>query len=127
MLDMIGAETLRSRMGVFVGFKPAIPDIGPVKVTLEAALEGRAEVTVRPEQFSGEVNLEGTAGLSVCGVGAQVGARAELTTDGPLPFNVEMDVDVSADMPWPLDPVEATVHFEWSLPAPPQIEPHTNG
>jgi hypothetical protein len=123
MLAMVGAETLRSRMGVFVGFKPTIPDIGPVKVTLEATLEGKAEVTVRPEQFSGEVNLEGTAGLSVCGVGVQVGARADLMTDGPLPFNVEADVDVSADMPWPLDPVDAAVHFEWSLPAPPQIEP----
>ena len=82
---------------------------------------------MRPEQFSGEVTLEGAAGLSVCGVGVQVGAKADLMTDGPLPFNVEAEVDVSADMPWPLDPVEATVHFEWSLPAPPQIEPPLAG
>jgi hypothetical protein len=121
MLDMVGAETLRSRMGVFVGFKPPIPDIGPVKVELDASLEGKGEVTVRPEQFSGEISLEGTVRLSAFDFGIQVGARAELMTEGPLPFEVKTDVEIRADLPWPCDPVEATVHFEWSLQAPPQI------
>lgn len=122
MLDMAGEETLRSRMGIFVGFKPKIPDIGPASVTFEAALSGTGELSVQPEQFSGQIRLEGTVGLSLCGVGLQVGARSELATQGPVPFHVEAEVDISAEPPWPLDPIEASIHFEWSLPAPPQID-----
>lgn len=123
MLDMVGAQTLRSRMGVFVGFKPNIPPIGPVTITLDASLEGKAEVTVRPEQFTGEIDLNAAVGISVCGVGIQLGAHAGVDTDGPLPFHVAAELEVHADMPWPLEPVEAEVKVEWTLPLPPEIEP----
>jgi hypothetical protein len=123
MVDMIGAHTLRSRMGVFVGFKPPIPDIGPVKITLDAVLEGSGEVTVLPEQFSGEVALSGTIGLEAFGFSVQIAAGAEVVTEGPRPLKVDAEAYVNAEMPWPLEDFEETFQFSWQAPEPPEIVP----
>ncbi len=126
MVDTIGARTLRSRMGVFVGFKPPIPDVGPVKVTLDAVLEGRGEVTVLPEQFSGDIDLSATIELEAFGFGLQVSASAGVLTEGPRPLTVDARVKVEAELPAPLDPFEETFEFRWQAPEPPEITPPLN-
>ena len=123
MVDMIGAQTLRSRLGVFVGFKPPIPDIGPVRITLDAVLEGSGVVTVLPEQFSGQVALSGTVSLEAFGFGLQIGADAGVMSEGPKPFKVDAEVEVRADLPAPLEDIRETFQFSWEEPVIPQITP----
>jgi hypothetical protein len=116
MLDMVNTGTLRSRMGVSVGFKPPIDDIGPLHVDFDATLEGNGMVTVRPEQFSGDATLRATIGLSTFGFSAQLAARAAVSTDGPIPLQVATEVEVRVEPPSPLDPVEHTFEFSWQSP-----------
>jgi hypothetical protein len=120
MVDMIGAHTLRSRMGVFVGFKPPIPDIGPVKITLDAVLEGHGEITLLPEQFSGDVDLSANVELEAFGFGLQLAASGGVLTEGPKPLKVDAEVTVSAELPG-LDPLKETFEFSWEAQEPPEI------
>jgi len=122
MMDMVGAGTLRSRMGVFIGFNPPIPDVGPLIIDFDATLEGDGVVTVRPDQFSGDIDMSANIGLSAFGFSVQLSASAGVLTEGPEPFKVGANVHVEAEMPAPLDPVEADLEFIWESLTAPQIE-----
>ncbi len=142
MVDMIGSHSLRSRMGVFVGFKPPIPSFGPVQITLDAVLEGDGVVTVLPEQFTGEIGLSATVKLQAFGFGLQMVAGAGVLTEGPRPLKVDAEVYIKAEFPLPLAPlqflpdwlqeaipeippleVEAKLELSWQAPEPPEIVP----
>jgi hypothetical protein len=108
-----------------VGFKPPLPSLGPVKITLDAVLEGNGVVTILPEQFSGEVDLSANVELSAFGFGVKFAAGAGVLTEGPDPLLVETNLYVTAEIPSPLSPVETVLSF---LPgeveeALPEIEP----
>lgn len=113
MMDMVGAGTLRSRMGVFIGFSPRIPDIGPLEIDFDATLEGDGVVTAQPDHFSGNIGMSANIGLSVFGFGVQLAASADVLTEGPKPFKIDANVHVEVELPWPLDPVEADLEFVW--------------
>lgn len=122
MMDMVGADTLRSRLGVSIGFEPDVPDIDPLTVDFAATLDGDGLVTARPEQFSGEVDLDANIRLSALGVSLRLSADARFLTEGPEPLKVGAEVHVEAEMPAPLDPVEATLEFAWEAPRIPPVE-----
>jgi len=107
MLDMIGAHTLRSRMGVFIGFAPPIPSLGPVQVQFKGVIEGGAEVTVLPEQFSGELLVSADIGVQAFGFGFRVTADADVLGEGADPFSVAASFHLSVDLPNPLQAIEA--------------------
>lgn len=123
MVDMVGTQTLRSRMGIFVGFAPPSIKFEAIEITLEAVLEGRGEVTVLPEQFSGELDLSATIALKAFGFGLQLGAAGGVATEGPRPFKVDAEVTVSVELPWPLDPFEERLQFSWASLNSPTITP----
>jgi hypothetical protein len=123
MIDMVGAETLRSRIGVSIGFEPNVPKIDPLEVDFAATIGGDGLVTARPEQFSGDADLEAHLRLSALGVSIRLSADARFLTEGPKPLKVGAHVHVEADMPDPLEPVEATIEFEWEAPRTPVVEP----
>ena len=122
MMDMVSTDTLRSRMGVSIGFEPDVPDIDPLTVDFAATLDGDGLVTARPEQFSGEVDLEANIRLSALGLSLRLSADARFLTEGPEPLKVGAQVHVEAEMPAPLDPVEATLEFAWEAPSLPKVE-----
>ena len=123
MVDMIGSQTLRSRMGVFIGFKPPAINFDPVTITLDAVLEGRGNVTVLPAQFSGEVNLSANIELKVFDFGLQLTAVGGVLTEGPKPLKVDAEVIVSVELPLPLGDFSETLQFSWEAPEPPEITP----
>jgi hypothetical protein len=140
MLDMVGSQTLRSRMGVFIGFKPKVPPIGPVNVVFDATLSGDGVATILPEQFSGAINLSANVELSAFGFGLQMTANADVLTEGPEPLRVETNVEIHAEIPLPplqinedlkleVSPVEVDgeLHFVWQSPEPPTITPPLEG
>jgi hypothetical protein len=112
MVDMLGAGTLRSRMGVFVGLKQDFT-YDPVTIGLDAWIEGAGLVTVRPEQFSGDLELGASVKVSAFGFGLQLAASAAVMGEGPEPFRVEATVAVSVDLPAPLEDVEAEFELAW--------------
>ena len=122
MIDMVNAGTLRSRIGASIGFEPKVPKIDPLEVEFAATLEGDGIVTARPEQFSGELELSASIKLSALGVSVRLSADADFLTEGPRPFKVGAHVSVEAELPAPLDPVKATVEFEWQAPELPGVE-----
>jgi hypothetical protein len=141
MLDMVGEHTLRSRLGAMIGFRPPIPPVGPVHVTLDAVIDGTAELTLLPEQVHGRLSLEARIELSAFGFGLTMSADAELGADGPRPLEVDAELHVRAELPLPLSQVEeflpdfaqdavpdipplevdATLQFSWTAPEPPEI------
>ena len=123
MVDMVGAQTVRSRMGFLVGFEPPLPELPPLEIKLDATLEGTGLVTILPEQLSGDVLLSANASIKAFDFGVQVAASGEVLTEGPDPFKVEADLTLEAELPWPLDPFETSIHFAWQSPRPPEIEP----
>ncbi len=122
MIDMVNANTLRSRMGASIGFEPKIPPIDPLEVEFSATLEGDGLVTARPEQFSGELDLAANIKLSALGMSVKVSADAGFLTEGPRPLRLGAHVRIQADLPDPLDPVKTSVEFEWQAPEPPSVE-----
>ena len=141
MLDMLGAGTLRARMGVFIGFAPPIPGFGPVHVDFSGTIEGGAEVTLLPEQFSGDVLLSADIGISAFGFDCRVAVNADIMAEGPDPFSVEADLHVEVELPQPLEalddvplvgdalpddplpPLKVDLHFEWQ--SPPNLQPES--
>lgn len=122
MMDMVGAHTLRSRIGASIGFEPEVDDIGPLEVDFVATLEGDGLVTARPEQFSGQVDLSAEIRLSAFGQSVKVSAEARFLTEGPKPLKVGGMVEVVAELPAPCDPVESTLEFDLESIAAPPVE-----
>lgn len=142
MLDMIGAGTVRARMGVLIGFEPPIRSFGPVAVQFRGAIEGGAEVTLLPEQFQGDVLLSADIGLQAFGWSCRIAVDADILAEGPDPFSVEADLHLEVELPQPLEaldqipllgdvfpevellpPLEIDLHFEWQ--SPPSLNPES--
>lgn len=127
MMDMVGAHTLRSRIGASIGFEPDVDDIGPLGVDFVATLEGDGLVTARPEQFSGQVELSAEIRLSAFGQSFKVSAEARFLTEGPKPLKVGGMVEVAAELPAPLDPVETSLEFDLESIEFPRVESPLSG
>jgi hypothetical protein len=118
MLDMVGAHTLRSRMGFRVGLEQTYDEYDPLLVELSAAIGGDGVVTVGPEELSGRVTMEASLRLSTFGFGCRLSAEADVLAEAPNPFSVDATLKVTADLPDPLEDFEADFHFAWeSQPA----------
>jgi hypothetical protein len=120
MLDMVGSATVRSRLGMSVGFRERFDEFDPFVVDLDASVEGDGSVTIFPEQFSGDVELGARLDVSAFDIGVQLSADAALASEGPEPFRVEATLDVSADLPFPLPPLEMEYTFRWEAPPSPK-------
>jgi hypothetical protein len=123
MLDMVGAHTLRSRMGFLVGLEQTYDEYDPLLVELSAAVGGDGVVTVGPEELSGRVTMEAALRLSTFGFGCRLSAAADVLAEAPNPFSVDATLRVAADLPDPLEDFEAEFHFAWTGPSDVTVEP----
>ena len=115
MLDMINGGTQRTRMGVSVGFSPPIDKVGPIEIDFDATLNGNGIVTIRPEQFSGNVGVDVNLGLSAFGFKIGGHFDGNMSVEGPRPLTVAAEVNVSAELPSPLGTFEHTFELMASL------------
>lgn len=113
-------DSNRLAMGAWVGYDNEW-QFGPLRVILEAWMEGRAEITFKPPQATGSMTLQGRVGLSVFGfsIGLSVGAGVEV--QAPNPFLVHVELYIKLDLPWPFPDPEAHVVLEWKEEVPPPI------
>lgn len=103
MIDMLDADTQRSRMGVFINFTPPIPDLDPVKIVVNATLEGDGLLTISPTHFDGNLALSGTIGLSAFGMDMLIDAGADVRAETAKPSIIEGLVNVAVTFPSPTD------------------------
>ena len=100
------------RFGAWAGFDGDWK-FGPLKVVLEAWIDGGARVGFDPVQIAGFLDLHGSVKLRAFGVGLGLSVDARLEAEAPKPFRVKGDFDVEIEFPWPIPDVGATVSLEW--------------
>lgn len=106
------------RFGAWAGYEGDWK-FGPLKVVLEAWIEGGATVGFDPVQIAGFLDLHGAVKLRAFGVGLGLSVDARLEAEAPKPFRVKGDFDVEIEFPWPIPDVGATVKLEWKGPQDP--------
>lgn len=88
---------------------------GPVKVWLQAAIDGNGKVSWAPEHFEGTLKLSGEAGVSAFGASVILEALAQVNARGPTPWWVRFEVEASIEVDFWLWTFEwsAEFEFEW--------------
>jgi hypothetical protein len=107
---MIDAHQLAT--GAWLGYSKAYK-FGPLKVSLEAWIEGNAVVSWKPLHFYGDLWMHGSAELSVFGFGLGLTADARFAADVFDPFHVKGELSVGIKVPLRKKPLEADLTFEW--------------
>lgn len=99
-------------MGAWVGYDKSWK-FGPLRVVVEAWIEGNAVVSWKPVHLSGDLWLHGKAELSVFGFGAGLTVDARFEAEVFDPFHVLASFSVGINLPWPLPDFDATIKLEW--------------
>ncbi len=108
-------------MGAWVGYDKRWK-YGPLKVTLEAWLEGGAILSWNPAHFYGLLWLHGKARLSVFRFGVGLTVDAQIAADVFDPFHVVGKFRVRINLPWPLPDFGVGITLEWGPePTPPPM------
>ena len=84
-----------------------------LNVHVQASMQTDATVSWHPNHFTGDVILDGSAGLSAFGHGVSVGAHADISGDVFEPFHLKGSFHVGIDLPWPLPDLGGTINLEW--------------
>lgn len=125
MLDMIDANTPRARLGASVNIGPKIDDLcvnipiwGDECITFDVHFdfEGKGEVSINPEQFSGNASIDAGINIKALSLELEVGAKATLAVEGPSPFSLQTDLDINANLREPLPDYEDKFHYELTIP-----------
>lgn len=98
--------------GAWLGYSKAY-QFGPLKVSLEAWIEGNAIVSWKPVYFHGDLWMHGSAELSVFGFGLGLSADARFAADVFDPFHVVGELSVGIKVPLRKKRLEADLRFEW--------------
>ena len=105
-------------LGAWVGYDDSWK-FGPLRVALEAWIEGNAAISWKPEHYHGDLWIHGKAELSIYGFGTSLTVDARIFADVFEPFDVHGELSVGIDPPWPLGSYHKTIPFEW----PPKLLP----
>lgn len=99
-------------MGAWVGYDKKWK-FGPLRVTVEAWIEGNVVVSWKPVYLHGDLWLHGKAGLKVFGFGLTLGVDAQFAADVFDPFHLLASFTVKIGLPWPLSDIKKTIELEW--------------
>ncbi len=86
---------------------------GPLRVLLEAWIEGNARLSWQPIHFYGDLWLHGAAGLTVYGRGVSLSVDARLAADVFDPLHIVGEFSVGINLPWPLPDFDVDITLEW--------------
>jgi hypothetical protein len=99
-------------MGAWVGYDKNWK-FGPLRVTVEAWIEGNVVVSWKPVYLHGDLWLHGEAGLKVFGFGLTLGVDARFAADVFDPYHLLASFSVKIGLPWPLSDIKKTIELEW--------------
>jgi hypothetical protein len=116
---MLQASGLRT--GAWIGYDKAW-DFGPLHISLEAWLEGAADLSFKPPYFKGFLWLHGSVEAKIFGFGFGLSADARITAGVFDPFHIVAELSISLDLPWPFKDVQKSITLEWGPdPVPPLL------
>ena len=119
---MINPDRLRT--GAWVGMDMRW-QFGPLRVVLQAWMEGHAQLSFKPIYLQGSLTIHGGLEVSVFGFGFSLGATATLSAGVFDPFYLRADLSVSVGLPWPLPDFDVDIALEWGPEADPPLLPAT--
>lgn len=99
-------------VGAWLGYSKGYK-FGPLKVSLEAWIEGNAVVSWKPIYFHGDLSLYGSVEISAFGFGLGLTVDARFAADVFDPFHVVGELSVGIKVPLRKKPLEADLKFEW--------------
>ncbi|PVE22767.1 hypothetical protein DC522_19155 [Microvirga sp. KLBC 81] len=99
-------------MGAWVGYDKNWK-FGPLRVTVEAWIEGNVVVSWKPVYLHGDLWLHGKAGLKAFGFGLTLGVDAQFAANVFDPFHLLATFSVKIGLPWPLSDIKKTIKLEW--------------
>ncbi len=99
-------------MGAWLGYDKNWK-FGPLRVTVEAWIEGNVVVSWKPVYLHGDLWLHGKASLKAFGFGLTLGVDAQFAADVFDPFHLLADFTVKIGLPWPLSDIKKTIELEW--------------
>jgi hypothetical protein len=99
-------------MGAWVGYDKQWK-FGPLRVTVEAWIEGNVVVSWKPVYLHGDLWLHGKAGLKAFGFGLTLGVDAQFAADVFDPYHLLASFTVKIGLPWPLSDIKKTIELEW--------------
>ncbi len=102
MLDMLDQDTVRSRMGMYIGFEPPAVNLVVASASIKAVIEGQGLMTINPFQFEGDIGLDAIMDVKVFGLNVVgVEASADVAIEGALPLVVDAKIQAHVDLPIP--------------------------
>lgn len=86
---------------------------GPLRLVVEAWLEGNVILSWDPGYFHGDVWAHGKIELSVFGFGLGLSLDARIAVDVFDPFHLLGSFSAGINLPWPLPDLSVSVELEW--------------
>lgn len=99
-------------MGTWVGYDEHWK-FGPLRVEVEAWIEGNAVVNWKPRHFHGDLWLHGKAELAVWRFDTGLTVNAQIAADVLDPFHILGEFSVGINLPWPLPDFDVDILLEW--------------
>ncbi|MCP4257776.1 MAG: hypothetical protein GY774_09655 [Planctomycetes bacterium] len=99
-------------MGAWVGYDKNWK-FGPLRVTVEAWIEGNVIVSWKPAHFYGDLWLHGKAELAVWRFDTGLTVAAQIAADVFDPFHVLGEFSVGINLSWPLPDFDVDITLEW--------------
>lgn len=107
---MISAKGIKAGAGASMGIKK---DVGPVKIGASVSMAAGGQISFKPFQMGGFMEIAGEAYVRVYKFGIGLGMRTMLVVEGPKPFIIKGLFEVSIGLPWPFDDINLSVDLEW--------------
>ena len=125
MFDMNENGGLRTRLGASTVVEPPIPspkvnvlgqEIG-IDIKARLSIDGKGEISMMPDQFSGALDIDGELGISALGLEASVIMEADMKASGPQPFSMSADFRAQLNLPDGLPDFAFEHNFKYTLPS----------
>ncbi|MFN3444490.1 MAG: hypothetical protein ACK44D_02015, partial [Bacteroidia bacterium] len=107
---MISAKGIKAGAGASMGVNISA---GPLKVGANLCMAAGGQISFKPFQMGGFMEVSGEAFVRVYKFGIGLGVRTMLAAEGPKPFIIKGSFEVSIGLPWPFDDIRLSVNMEW--------------
>ncbi|WP_032113626.1 hypothetical protein [Candidatus Paracaedibacter symbiosus] len=107
MMDNRGLRT-----GAWIGYDNDWK-FGPLKIILQAWMEGGAALSWKPIYFKGNLWLHGKVEAKIYGKGFGLGADAQIKAGVFNPFHIVGDLSIEINLPRPIKDIKLKIPLEW--------------
>jgi hypothetical protein len=111
---MLSSQGIKGGAGATFGFNKKI---GPVRIGANAYVNVGGQLSFKPVQIGGYLDMGGEIYAKIYRFGFSLGLRAMLAAEAPRPYRIKGSFSLSIGLPWPFDDIDIDVDFEWRDPS----------